>query len=184
MRQCGRFFTAQSGAAAVEFALVLPLMLLLYIGSTELSQVITVDRRVTTIAGTVGDLVSRSNTTVTATELTDYFTAASSIITPFTTTGLQQVVSELAVDTQGKATVVWSRATNGGVAHAATSAFSLTDVPEMANLAKGKFLIVAETSYSYTPMLDFFFKKSFSLYHRNYYLPRFGGSISYCATCT
>ena len=55
----GRFGKAREGAAAVEFALILPFMLMLYAGSIELSDLINVDRRITVISSTVGDLVAR-----------------------------------------------------------------------------------------------------------------------------
>ena len=48
-----------AGVAAVEFALILPFLLVLFVGSIEASSLITVDRRVNVISGTVGDLVAR-----------------------------------------------------------------------------------------------------------------------------
>jgi Flp pilus assembly protein TadG len=179
------FLEAQRGAAAVEFTLVVPLMLLLYIASLELSQAITVDRRVTTVVGTVGDLVARSKDNITSCDLTDYFTAAQSIMRPFSATGLEQVITQLQVDEDGVATVKWSVGFNGGTAHVVGDPFPITDVPEMANIAKDSYLIVAESSYSYLPLLGLFFKTAFPLYHRNYYLPRFGDKIEYnVVTCS
>ncbi|MBI4046560.1 MAG: pilus assembly protein, partial [Devosia nanyangense] len=54
-RMIARLARSGDGAAAVEFALILPILLLLYIGSIEASQLIITDRRVTTVAGTLGD---------------------------------------------------------------------------------------------------------------------------------
>ena len=48
--------------AMVEFALVMPLMLTLYIGSMEVSQGIAADRKVTLMARTVADLASQVST--------------------------------------------------------------------------------------------------------------------------
>jgi Flp pilus assembly protein TadG len=179
------FLKAQRGAAAVEFALVVPLMLMLYIASLELSQAIVADRRLTTVVGTVGDLVARSKDKLTSCDLTDYFTAAQSIMRPFSTTGLEQVVSQLQVDDEGVATVKWSIPFNGATAHVVGDTFAIKDVPEMAEIAKNNYLIVSESSYSYLPLLGLFFKTAFPLYHRNYYLPRFGGQIEYnTVTCS
>jgi len=179
-RQLRHFLKAERGIAAVEFALVVPLMLTLYVASLELSQAIIVDRRVTTVVGTTGDLVARANSKLTDGELTDYFTAAQSIMRPFSTTDLQQVVTQLQVDKNGTAKVDWSVGFNDGQAHAHGDTFPLDDVPAMADLAKNGYIIVAESSYTYLPLLGLFFKTPFSLNHRNYYLPRFGDKITYC----
>ena len=45
-----------SGVAAVEFAMIVPIMFLLFVGSVEFSQAITVDRRVTQVASSTADL--------------------------------------------------------------------------------------------------------------------------------
>ena len=111
-----QFHRAEKAVAIVEFALVMPLMLTMYLGSIELSSLISVDQRVTNIAGTVGDLVSRSNAEVKAADLTDYFAAAATIISPYATTNLKQVVSLVYVDTSGVTTVKWSQPYNGGTA--------------------------------------------------------------------
>ncbi len=57
-----RFGRKIDGIAAVEFALIVPIMLCMFIGTVELSQAITVDRRVTQVASTTADLVARQKT--------------------------------------------------------------------------------------------------------------------------
>ena len=49
--------------AAIEFALIVPIMAVMFIGAVELSQAITVDRRVTQVASSTADLVARADTT-------------------------------------------------------------------------------------------------------------------------
>jgi Flp pilus assembly protein TadG len=55
-----RFAKDSSGAAAVEFAMLLPIMFMLFYGTIEFSQALTVDRRVTQIASATADLVART----------------------------------------------------------------------------------------------------------------------------
>jgi hypothetical protein len=170
------FGRASDAVAAVEFALVVPLMLTMYIGSIELSQAFSVDQRVITIAGTVGDLVARTRDTIKKnTTLTDYFAAAQAIIAPFPTTDLKQVVTFVAVDKDGNTDVLWSEAYNGGSAHQVDKPFDLP--PAMLDISKGKWVIVSEASYPFLPMLGMFFTKPFNLYHENFYLPRYGAVI-------
>ena len=46
----------KQGVAAIEFAFIVPIMFLMFVGAVELSQAITVDRRVTQVASSVADL--------------------------------------------------------------------------------------------------------------------------------
>ena len=57
-RRLRRLIGDERGVSAVEFALLLPLMLTLYLGAVEVSQGIGADRKVTLTARTIGDLVS------------------------------------------------------------------------------------------------------------------------------
>jgi len=185
-----RFGHAREAVAAVEFALVMPVMLTLYLGSIELSSLINVDQRITTIAGTVGDLVARENGEIDAATMSEYFQAATSVISPFTTTGLGQVVSVVYVNSSGVTKVLWSQATGGATARTVSQAFPgpHTIPTSMINITKGTtapYIIVSEASYSYKPLLGLFFKTAFPLYHQSFYLPRYAAMICYNAsTCT
>ena len=54
-----RLIGDKSGVAAIEFAFIAPIMFMMLVGTVELSQLITVDRRVTVVASTTADLVAR-----------------------------------------------------------------------------------------------------------------------------
>ena len=47
--------------AAVEFALIVPLMLVLFFGTVEFSSGVAVDRKVTLVARTLSDLTSQND---------------------------------------------------------------------------------------------------------------------------
>ncbi len=179
-----RLLRSREATAAVEFALILPVMLTLYVGSIELSQAISVDQRVTTVAGTVGDLVARKKNTIAATSLTDYFQAAQAIISPYPTTGLKQVITLMSVASDGKTKVVWSIPFNGGQAQVAGQPYTGAHPPPDAilSIVEGKdapYIVMSEASYPYLPLLGLFFKQPFQLYHQNFYLPRYGAKICY-----
>src|SRR6185437_9645411 len=180
-----RFGRAQKAAAAVEFALILPVMLTLYVGSIELSAAFSMDQRVITIAGTVGDLVARTNGTLAASDLTNYFQAAQAIMAPYSPTKLEQVVSVVAVDSSGNTKVEWSVGYNGGSAQTCGQPYSTVHpIPTaMTNISEGSIIIVSEASYVYPPLLGLFFKNSFNFYHQNFYLPRYDKDIPYSSGC-
>ena len=177
-----RFGRAEGGVAAVEFALILPVMLLVYIGSVEASALISMDRKVQTISGAVGDLVARSDKEITATTLQDYVRVAGGIMTPHPTGQLQQIVTQVQVLADGTTSVVWSRgfenlADMSSLAHTPGASYSLPD--EIIDIATDQYVIVAETRYPYQPLFGIVFDQAVSLYRENFYLPRFGGSITY-----
>ena len=175
-----RLRLSEAGTAAVEFALVLPIMLVLYIGFVEVSALISVDRKLQSAAGALGDLVARSDTTISAATLTDYFKAAGGIMTPNPVDDLRQVVTQVEVLADGTTKVRWSRQYLNGAygtgPHAVNSSFALPTA--MVNIAKGKYVIVAEGSYQFPPLYGFAFKQTINLYRENYFMPRFGGSIT------
>lgn len=95
------FAKADRGVAAVEFALVFPLMLSMYVFTVEIGQGLTAQRRVVQIANTVGDLVTQ-NTNVTNTDLANITTAAQKLLVNFDTTNLKVVITDIVYTSDGK----------------------------------------------------------------------------------
>jgi Flp pilus assembly protein TadG len=184
-RRLRRFGAAREAVAAVEFALILPVMLTMYIGSIELSQAFSMDQRVITIAGTTGDLVARSNGAIDMSTLNNYFQAAQAIMGPYDTTNLQQVVSVVAIDSKGNTSVEWSQGYHGGTPQVCNQPYGGTHpIPAaMINISKGNIVIVSEATYTYPPMLGIFFKNNFIFYHQNFYLPRYDKDIPLAGGC-
>jgi Flp pilus assembly protein TadG len=171
----------QDGSAVVEFALILPFLLLLFLGSIEASSLITVDRRVNVISGTLGDLVARSEDSIAATTITDYFTAAQNIIYPYPAGDLEQRVSFVEVAADGTTKVLWSCAYNGATARTVNSAYTLPT--KMNELSRGGWIVASETRYAYTPVLGVIFDDVFNLTSESFYLPRFEEAIVGPGTC-
>ena len=175
-----RFREETRGIAAVEFALILPLMLLLYIGSLEGGELISADRKVSTVAGTIGDLVARadpasSTNNLTLSKLDDYFAAADLIMSPFDDSKLTQRVTCVQVDAGGKTKIMWSEAHNGATTLTVGDAYPLPSA--MIAISKGDYVIVAEASYAFTPLFGIVFHSALNLYQEYYHLPRFGEYI-------
>src|SRR6202011_3429913 len=104
----------RSAIAATEFAVIVPIMLVLFFGVVEFSSAVAVDRKVTLIARTLSDLTSQSPPAgVSDTDLTNYFNASSGIMWPFVPPIYPTVtatISELFVDPNSlQARVQWSK---------------------------------------------------------------------------
>lgn len=176
------FLRRETGVAAVEFALVVPLMLSVYLGCTEAAALLTADRKVQSVAGALGDLVARANKTLPRAQLDDYFDAAASIMAPYDASKLVQTVTAVSVSDEGEATIAWS-------AHFENNVLSIEvpdaseDAPyalpeEMIAIATGQTVIAAETRYSYRPLLGVVFKNELDLHRSALFMPRFGGTIT------
>src|SRR3954454_12559958 len=76
------FASDQGGVSAVEFAMLLPLMITLYLGSVEISQGVGIDRKVTLTSRTVGDLASQVQS-ISNSDMDNLLRAASAVVAPY-----------------------------------------------------------------------------------------------------
>jgi Flp pilus assembly protein TadG len=154
------------GVSAVEFALVLPLMIGLYLGLAEVSQGIGIDRKVTLTAHALGDLASQA-TTISDGQMSNILDAASAVMTPYSATPLSVTVSAINIDASGNATVGWSD-TRGGTARACGSSITVPGALAVPNSQ----LILSEAKYSYTPAIGYAITGTLTLSEKLYMSPR------------
>src|SRR3954465_8160156 len=91
------FVRDRRGVSAVEFAMLLPLMVTLYLGTVEISQGVGIDRKVTLTTRTVAGLASQVSSINNA-DMTNMLNASSAVIVPYDTTKLKVTVSEITID--------------------------------------------------------------------------------------
>lgn len=167
-----RFGVAQSGIAAVEFALILPFMCLLYLGGFEVMDEISTRRQVALTASTVAEIVSQYSTISQSQTMPGILAASKSVLTPFAASNAVVIVTCITIDNTGKATVAWSQAQNG-TGHTVGSTVSLPAALDVPNTT----VIWGETSYSYTPLIDYLHFGTKTIYSSIYMLPRQPGTI-------
>ncbi len=171
-----RFVFDRRGVSAIEFALLLPMMLTLYIGSAELSTGISANRKVTLAAHTIADLASEY-TDITNAEMSNLLAAAPTIMAPYPAADVQATVSEIAVDAQGAATVVWSDTLNGT---ALTVGQSVTVPPALA--VPNTYLILGQVQYTYNPAYGSYLTGTLNLSDQSFVHPRQSTSIARTAS--
>jgi Flp pilus assembly protein TadG len=170
VRRCiWRMAHDRRGVSALEFALIAPVLILLYVGVAETGNALTIYRRTAQVAATAADLAAQVKT-VTKSDIGDIESASSSILTPYSTNPLKIVLSSVVADKNNKTTVDWSCA-NKGSAHAAGSGYLLP-----AGLTEAdSSVIVAEVTYSFSPLLGLttiFSPGSFDMTRTFYSRPR------------
>lgn len=173
-----RWLADRRGVSAIEFALIFPFMLLLYIGGFETGQVLSADRRVAHVGATVGDLVSQVSS-VTASDIENVFDASTALMSPFSTSSLKMTVSAV-LYSGGKQTVTWSK-TRNGTAWTTKSAPPIT-IPT-AMLIDGQEVIVSVVSYRYSSqftafMTDIWGSSSIDMADTSYYRPRVSTTVA------
>lgn len=177
-----RLRLSERGSAAVEFTLILPIMLMLYIGVMEGSTLIIVDRKVQSVAGAVGDLVARADEQLPRSDLRDYFRASSGIMAPYEANQVLQTVTAVKILAGEKVEVVWqAKYQNEIYSEVAKAAlptnYSLPD-QMMAVTTVGDMVIAAEASYAFRPLFGIVFEQAINLYRSNFFMPRFGDGIT------
>ena len=169
LRQIKRIACDQRGVSGVEFAMIVPMLLLLYVGAVEINNAVTISRRTSAVASTAADLTAQVKS-VTKSDLQDVQAAAASVLTPYVTTPLKVVLSSVVADENNNGKVDWSCA-NKGAARAEDSAYSLP-----AGLTEpDSSVIVAEVTYSFSPLLNLssiFSPGSFDMKRTFYARPR------------
>ena len=169
-----------SGLAAIEFAMIIPLMALMLVGTNEFAAGVAIDRKVTIMARTLSDLTSQ-NTSVSDTQFTNFFNAANAIMTPYASAPVQGTISELYVNPSTlKARVQWSNGAN------ARTAGDIIDIPDALKIG-GTYLILSEVKYKYVPSVAWFINKvnGITLNNISYTRPRQGLCVMYnTSVCT
>ena len=144
-RRIRSFRGEKRGVAAIEFAMIAPFMIALWLGSAELSQGVSADRKVSHAASALADLVTQQPN-ITGDEMNDIMDATQAIMMPFDVGNLSIKIAGVEIDEDQATEVVWSASRNGTAASAGES----YPIPD-ALLIPNSFLIVAELDYTHTP---------------------------------
>ncbi|MBB4349023.1 MULTISPECIES: TadE/TadG family type IV pilus assembly protein [Rhizobiaceae] len=180
--QMRRFATDVRGIGGVEFALIAPLLLFLYITSFELTIGLSVSKRVTRTASTVADLVTQQ-AKVTTSDLQQMTSVANAIFTPYQPQNLKMKITGVTIDASSNPTVAWSWAQDGSRPYSNGSAVNVpTDMRSAST-----FLVRAEVSVThqllmFMPGLMPSSLQTITLNREFYYRQRVGTSIT-CDGC-
>jgi Flp pilus assembly protein TadG len=172
-RICGRFAKSTRGVAAVEFAMVLPVLSVLFLASFDGGQAIAVYMKVRAASYALA-AIANQYAVINDAAMSGIFTATADVLAPFPTTPLALTVSGITIGATGNATVTWS-STQGGTARAVSSPITVPTKLDIPNT----FLVFSEVSYKYTPMFGYFNNSTaISLSDNLYVAPRSTSSVT------
>jgi Flp pilus assembly protein TadG len=185
-----KFPTAADGVAAIEFAIIVPFMLVLLVGGVELGDGMAINVKVSATTHSVADMVTQ-NTSLSTASMQNILTGATSIIAPYPVNNNQftVTVSEVSSDANGNLTLQWSQSYNGssfgagrtslganGLYAALTRPTSLNgtvgNTSDANNQNDQVSFIVSEGSYAYTPNLGYTISGTVNLRDSYWLFPR------------
>lgn len=177
LRALVRFAQDSHGVSAVEFALVLPLLLTLYLGTVEVSQGIGIDRKVTLTTRTAADLAARASS-ISTSDMNNLLAASSAVIAPYNAAPLKVTLSLVSIDANSSAKVTWSCTLNG-TKRGTNSSVTLP----AALLNPSTALVWSEVSYSYKPAIGYVITGTLNLSDQIYMRPRLSDTITGPSSC-
>ena len=150
LRHIGRFVRTESGVAAIEMAFIFPVMLMLYFGMVDITNLLSANRRVTLAASTLGDLVAQSAETIKKADLTGIYAALAPIMDPFPSDKVK--IQIFGFKKNGESAVLsWSNSQNGSCG-AAPSTSGLATL-----MADGNDLVISRVCVDYPPITGMVF---------------------------
>jgi Flp pilus assembly protein TadG len=163
------------GVAAVEFALIVPIVIVVYALGFELAQASTVYRKLTDTTVQLANVTSQY-TAVADTDVNNIFGASSQIMVPYSTTPLTIVLSEVVTDASSNATVCWSKSYPSTVTPLVTGS-AITMPAGMAS--PHSHYILVQTTYAYTPTIGGAFMSGLPMANQVFMIPRASTQIPY-----
>lgn len=181
---CRRFIASTRGVAAIEFALIMPALLILFLSSFDAGNGIALYMKVrsaTYVLAAVTNQYGIGNSAISPAIMTQITGATSAVLAPYSNTPTVIVISQIKATSKTAATVSWSYTVNGT---ALTGSYTLPT-----NFAKNTcggtypcYVILASVSYTYTPEFGAYLTGPINLSDSLYVTPRISACIQYNST--
>jgi Flp pilus assembly protein TadG len=165
------------GVAAVEFALIVPIVIVVYAGGFEIAQAATVYRKLTDTTVQLANVTSQY-TSVAKSDISNIMGASAQIMAPYSTSPLASVLTEVKTNNAGVASVVWSEPYPVGGPYLPCGTVAMP-----AGFASpNSYYILVQTTYGYTPTIGAAFVNDIPMSNQIFMVPRESPSIP-CTDC-
>lgn len=142
------------GVAAVEFALIVPLLLCLYLVTMEASQGIETNKKVSRVASMVADLIAQQQS-MTTTDIDAVMQIGEALLQPYNRSrpGIFVTAIEITNEATPRALVFWSRKLVNGVPAAYRTKGNVVTIPNVLKVP-GSFLVQVVSHLDYKPVIS------------------------------
>jgi len=168
LRRLHKFVAQDRGTALIEFALVLPIMITLFLGVFEVTRVVAASMRLANAATTMANLVAQqTSVSNTSSSMTDFCNGSGLAMTPLASASLKVAVASVTNKSSGGVTQDWSDVTCGSAtAISNPTTLASTLVPNV-----NDSVIIAQATYAYTSPISYVLASSFTLTQTAYQRP-------------
>lgn len=172
-----RFIKNNRGNTAVEFALIMPLLVLLVTGIFEICMFALINNKLVRIAGTLSNVISMQN--VTSTKLLAIMNTADEMAKPLSFAAKGSVIVSQ-IYNNGKTTnpanmrISWQQKTGTSTSHFGLPGSRPAALPNGLTILSDESIIVTEVFYTYEPIVFKAFIPNQVLYKLAIYVPRLG----------
>ena len=180
-----RFAASTRGLAAIEFAMMAPLLLVFFLATFDAGRAIAVYMKVRAAAFTLASITNQYTTStngIQTADMTAIANSSSAVLAPFPSAAAVEKITQIKATSLTAATVSWSYSLNGtaytqGAAWTLPSQFTATGGNACNSFPC--YYVYAEVSYTYTPMFGSFVTGPITLKDNVYVTPRSSVCIQY-----
>lgn len=170
------FWKNEQGLAYLEFALLLPLLMTLFLGTVEVSRYVQASQTVDKLSHTLVDLVAQAPT-ISVSDMNQIMDATAHITKGmnFSTKGIV-IISCVGYDASNKLVVKWQYKGGGSLARSSKigSSGGNATLPTGFTIESKDNVLVAESYLAYTPLVNTTIVQPIEFYRTAFYLPRLG----------
>jgi Flp pilus assembly protein TadG len=162
IRSWQKFLRDRRAVAVIEFAIILPVMVALSLGTFEASRAVQAKMKASNAAQVIADMIAAQNT-VTAANLTNYCSGATLTMVPYDKTLLKAAIASVTAGT-----LDWHDESCGS----ATAIASPTTLATTLSGGTGNSVIIVQTTYVYNATLVYFLPASITMVQTAFSHPR------------
>jgi Flp pilus assembly protein TadG len=172
-----RFLKDERGVTAIEFALVLPIVILILLGCFEVPRYVMIFQKIARTSSGVADLVAQADEPLTRNQMNDIFAAGKIMMQPYDVIANGRIyVSSINNPSGNGVTLTWQRNNAGAIATASKLGAAGTNptskMPAGIVPGSNEEVLAAEVYFNYQPIFSTLIYSGSQLYMISYTRPR------------
>ena len=143
----------EQGVAAIEFAMLLPVIILIFVGTVEVSRYVLMNQKVENAAHSVVDIINR-HFQITGDDIERIVNTVPLMVEPFDSAGVEVVITSIHVpEGETEPTTKWQCDFSSGKSLVSSGEGAIPNLPQL-ELEERDQIITGEIFIKYDPIMD------------------------------